>query len=125
MNEGIDKIEQEIDIHTEHLERPDLLEKLTVSQYAFVRLTSPAASGKSALLKLYEHSLKKTKVVWISCLGPKSCKQLLLEEGIDFDNETTTYKFGKKKTIVILDDAQAKYEDFSFWESLIKWSHTW
>jgi energy-coupling factor transporter ATP-binding protein EcfA2 len=116
-----------IDIHTEHLERPELLEKLTglVAQYRFVRLTSPASSGKSSLLKLYQHSLKNANVVWISCLSLESCDQLLLKEGIDFSNKTTTEKLGKKATIVFLDDAQAKYENIEFWGLLIKSSPNW
>ena len=73
-----------IDIHTEHLKRPELLAKLTelVAQNRFVRLTSPAASGKSSLLMLYQHSLKKkrTDVVWISCLEDRTCSELLFEK---------------------------------------------
>jgi hypothetical protein len=116
-----------IDIQTEHLKRPELLDKLTglVAQYGFVRLTSPAASGKSSLLKLYQHSLKKTKVIWISCLSIESCDQLLLKEGIDFSNETVSEKLQRKKTVVFLDDAQAKYDDIEFWLLLIKVSPNW
>jgi hypothetical protein len=116
-----------IDIHTEHLKRPELLAKLTelVAQYRFVRLTSPAASGKSSLLKLYQHHLKKTKVVWISCLDLKGCTQLLLEAGIDFFNKTISEKLRRKNTIVFLDDAQAKYDDVEFWGLLIKLSPNW
>ena len=116
-----------IDIHTEHLKRPDLLAKLAglVAEYRFVRLTSPASSGKSSLLKLYQHSLRKTNVIWISCLDSRTCNQLLLEEGIDFLNKTTTDKIRKKDTVVFLDDAQAKYEDVKFWELLIKLSPNW
>jgi ATP/maltotriose-dependent transcriptional regulator MalT len=68
-----------IDLNTEHLKRPHLVETLTelVNEYQFVRLTSPAASGKSSLLRLYQHSLKNSIVKWISCLDSKSCHQLL------------------------------------------------
>jgi hypothetical protein len=73
-----------IDIATEHRKRSDLLAKLAglVSENRFVRLTSPAASGKTSLLKMFQHSLKKskTKVIWISCLkwqdSGKSCIEL-------------------------------------------------
>ena len=126
MNKEVIQIDS-IDIHTEHLRRPELLDKLTglVAQYRFVRLTSPAASGKSSLLKLYQHSLKKTKVVWISCLNLRSVTQLLLEEGIDFSNKTTSEEVQRKNTIVFLDDAQAKYDDIEFWGLLIKLSPNW
>jgi hypothetical protein len=118
-----------IDIHTEHLKRPELLAKLTdlVAQYRFVRLTSPAASGKSSLLMLYQHSLKKrTGVVWISCLDDRTCSELLREKaGIDLKNETTVDGVGKKDMIVFLDDAQAKYADITFWKLLVKMSPNW
>ena len=116
-----------INIHTEHLKRPELLAKLTdlVAQYRFVRLTSPAASGKSSLLMLYQHSLKKrTGVVWISCLDDRTCSELLREKaGIDLKNETTVDGVGKKDMIV--DDAQAKYADITFWKLLVKMSPNW
>ena len=116
-----------IDVDTEHLKRPELLAKLSnlVAQYRFVRLTSPASSGKSSLLKLYQHHLKKTKVVWISCLSHRSCTELLQKKGIDFFNETVSEKLQRKKTIVFLDDAQAKYDEIDFWGLLIKFSPNW
>jgi hypothetical protein len=105
-----------IDINTEHLKRPDLLSKLTnlLDENRFVRLTSPAASGKSSLLMLYQHSLENTNVISISCLDKRSCNEMLLYWGIDFLKQTTTDKIRKKETVVFIDDAQAKYEDTEF-----------
>ena len=118
-----------IDIHTEHLKRPELLSKLTelVAQYRFVRLTSPAASGKSSLLMLYQHNLKKrADVVWISCLDDRTCSELLLEEaGIDMVKKRTIGGTGKKYMVVFLDDAQAKYADLTFWKLLVKTLPNW
>jgi hypothetical protein len=93
--------------------------------YRIVRLNSPAASGKSALLELYRHHVKKTKVLWISCLRAKSLQQLLLEKGIDFFNDTVSEKLQRTKTVLFLDDAQAKYDDIEFWGLLIKASPIW
>ena len=116
-----------IDIHTEHLKRSDLLAQLTslVAQYRFVRLTSPASSGKTSLLKLYQHSLRKTKTIWISCLSNESAFELLTNRGINLNKGLCGKNLEKRTTVVFLDDAQAKYEDTSFWELLIKSSPNW
>ena len=116
-----------IDIQTEHLNRQELLYKLTglVAEYRFVRLTSPAASGKSSLLKMYQHSLKNTKVVWISCLTDKSCFDLFVAIGIDLENLEYKSNIGKRNTIIFLDDAQEKYMEVRFWEQLIKMTPNW
>lgn len=96
-----------------------------VAVYRFVRLTSPAASGKSSLLKLYQHSLKNTKVVWISCLTDKSCFDLFKAKGIDLENCEYQSNIGKRDTVVFLDDAQEKYPEVRFWEQLIKVVPNW
>ncbi|KAJ3262330.1 hypothetical protein HK103_002744 [Boothiomyces macroporosus] len=117
-----------IDIHSAHLKRPELLDKLSElsTQYRFVRLTSPAASGKSSLLKLYQHTFNETtKVIWISCLSDKSCFELLASKGIDLENCKYKESIRKQNTVVFFDDAQAKYAEGTFWTLLIKFSPTW
>ncbi|KAJ3399638.1 hypothetical protein HDU80_007706 [Chytriomyces hyalinus] len=120
-----------IDLNTEHLGRHELLAKLSrlVADYRFVRLTSPQASGKSSLLKLYQNRLEKkgkTDVVWISCFDHRSCSQLLLDRvGIDISNQSTADGVGQKNLVVFLDDAQEKYDDLEFWKLLIKMGPTW
>ncbi|KAJ3291264.1 hypothetical protein HDU76_007305 [Blyttiomyces sp. JEL0837] len=121
-----------ININAEHLERPELVTKLAnlVGEFRFVRLTSPSASGKSSLLMVYEHSLKKltkrTDVVWISCLDSRTPSDLLLQEaGIDLVKRTTVDGVGEHNLIVFLDDAQAKYADLEFWNLLNKSSPIW
>ena len=115
-----------IDIYTEHLERPALLNNLIakVKINRFVLLTSPPASGKSSLLKLYQHKSKEyqTKIIWITCLDVRSCEELLLCKGIDMQNhKIIAGKIPKlKNTVVFLDDAQEKYDDIIFWRNLIK-----
>lgn len=92
-------------------------------------MTSPASSGKSSLLKLYENSLKGTNVlvVWIYCETTKTGTQLLLEAGIDLYKNWVKEEFNVKDrfTIVFIDDAQAKFEDVDFWANLIKYSPNW
>jgi len=116
-----------IDIHTEYLQRPDLLAKLTnlVSQYRIVRLTSPASSGKSSLLDLFQDSVKNSEVIWINCLLDHSCFQLLAEKGIDLEKGKYERNIGKRDTFIFLDDAQAKYSEVRFWDQLIKGSSHW
>ena len=113
-----------VDINSDHLKRTGLIVKLheLVCNNLFVRLTSPAASGKTTLLKLYWNSLKNTQVIWISCLENKSGAQLLNEVGIDLFKKNTNIK---KDTVVFLDDAQAKFGDIEFWNLLIKVTPTW
>jgi ABC-type cobalamin/Fe3+-siderophores transport system ATPase subunit len=64
-----------LDIRTDHLKRADWVSNFSalVSRHRIVRLTSPAASGKSSLLKLYQHSLTDTEFIWLSGFFDKSC----------------------------------------------------
>ncbi len=70
---------------------------------------------------MYQQSQPKVKAIKISLLELKSCTQLLLEKGIDIRNGTTE----KLPIVVVLDDAQAKYDDMMFWGYLIKSSPNW
>ena len=116
-----------IDINTEYLKRPELLGRLIelMKENRVVRLTSPAASGKSSLLKMYQHSLKNTHVVWISFLTEKSAFDLLIANGIDLENHQYQSPIGQRRTVMFLDDAQEKYWDIRFWQQLLKVSWNW
>ena len=113
-----------IDIGTEHLERKELVNKLTsmVEHERFVLLSSPAGSGKSSLFKLYKHRVRGKKVFGISCLKDESGIELLLRVGIDLHQGSTTLT---AESVIFIDDAQAKYEEVSFWGQLIKSSGLW
>ena len=116
-----------IDIHTEHLERSDLLAKLAnlVAEYRAVRLTSPSGSGKRSLLKMYQHSLKNTNVIWILCHSDKSCFELLAENGIDLKKSKYEKNLGIGNTIIIFDEAHRKNHELTFWIQLLKVSPMW
>eukprot|EP00842_Homolaphlyctis_polyrhiza_P001903 jgi/Hompol1/2713/HPOL_006138-RA len=118
-----------IDINTEHLERPELIQKLALfgSQHRFVRLTSPGASGKSSLLAMYRHSLRKqADVIWISCAEDQTCWDLLRDKaGIDLANQMIVGREAGKPMVVFLDDAQNTFADSKFWTVLIKASANW
>jgi len=114
-----------IDVNREHLERPVLLAKLhkSILDHRIVRLTSPSASGKSSLLNLYKYYREKdAKVIWISCLSPKSCNELLAEIGINLAESRYEKNIGNRQTIIFLDDAQAKFVEEEFWGRLVKHS---
>jgi len=115
-----------IDIDTEHLERLELVEKLTnlVSSNSIVLLTSPAGSGKSSLFKLYKAATKK-KVIGISCFKDKTLFEVLKAKGIDFETEHTKEELLGKHVVIFLDDAQAKYHEIRFWEELVKAAGLW
>ena len=108
--------EDEIVKHAGYLKRQELvneLKKLT-AKYPFVRITSPAASGRTTLLSIFGQSWKKTKVIRISCLSDKSCIQLLKEfASIDLAAEKCPEEY--QRTIICFDDAQCKFEDRIFW----------
>jgi energy-coupling factor transporter ATP-binding protein EcfA2 len=65
--DGIDSIDA-IDVDVEHFERNELVEKLQsfISENLFVVVSSPAASGKSSLFKLYQAANPDVKVLEIS-----------------------------------------------------------
>ena len=116
-----------IDIDTEHLERKELVAKLVklVDGNIFVLLSSPAGSGKSSLFKLLKRQMKGRKVIGISFLKDGSGIGLLSKAGIDLENETTASKLSEKRSVIFIDDAQAKYGEVSFWAQLIKSSGLW
>ena len=64
-----------LDICTDHFKRADWVSSFSelVSRHRIVGLTSPAASGKSSLLKLYQHSLTDTELIWLSSFFDKYC----------------------------------------------------
>jgi hypothetical protein len=117
-----------IDISTEHMKRPELVLKLAtrLDGNRFVRLTSPAASGKTSLLSLYELSYPDKHIIYISFkIYGKSCNELFMANGIDLENKTVNDEIRQNDTIVLIDDAQEKYDNIGFWEDLIKVSPKW
>ncbi|KAJ1503809.1 hypothetical protein HMI54_005373 [Coelomomyces lativittatus] len=117
-----------IDIDTEHLERSELVQKLInlIHSNSIVLLTSPAASGKSSLFKLYKVAATDKKVIGISCFDDKTLFELLKAKGIDYENEIINEKLlSGKGVVVFLDDAQAKYADTRFWEKFSKAAGLW
>jgi hypothetical protein len=116
-----------IALGTEHLKRNELVAKLQnlVSSNSIVLLTSPAASGKSSLFKLYKAATENVKVVGISFLSEKTPFELLKAKGIDLEGENIKEELSQKNVVFFLDDAQKKYCEVSFWEALVKATGIW
>jgi hypothetical protein len=118
----------DLDIDTVHLRRQSLVLKLAdlVDRYQFLRLTSPAASGKTSLVSLFAQHFQDVQIIYVSFMvRDMSCKELLFEKGVDLKRGTIAEEIRHRRTIIFIDDAQEKYEDLSFWRELIKISTTW
>jgi energy-coupling factor transporter ATP-binding protein EcfA2 len=85
---------ENIDLEEEHLKRDSLLDQLCtfVSESQFVLLTSPAASGKSSLLKLYQERVKDTSdVIWPITEEFDYCGEFEEEDGCWCDDDETCH----------------------------------
>jgi hypothetical protein len=98
---------------------------LLVSKKSIVLLCSPAASGKSSLLTLYQAANKNIKVIGISFLDKRSPFALLSQEGINFEQKKISKSLANQEIVVFMDDAQNKYDDEPFWGLLIKGTGIW
>jgi hypothetical protein len=116
-----------IDLNTQHLKRSILVENLQslVSKKSFVLLSSPAASGKSSLFRLYQAASKNIKVIGISFLSKRTPLELLSQVGIDLEQRKISESLANQKIVFFLDDAQNMYGDTIFWELLIKGTCLW
>jgi predicted AAA+ superfamily ATPase len=94
MNIGIDGIA----LDTEYLKRNELVGKLQwlVSRSPIVLLSSPAASGKSSLFKLYQAANRNVEVLGISFLDERTPFTLLSEAGIDLQQKKISEIIAKK-----------------------------
>jgi Crinkler effector protein N-terminal domain len=92
-----------IALGTEHLKRSILVEKLhfLVSKKSIVLLSSPAASGKSSLLKLYQAASKNIKVIGISFLDRRSPFALLSQKGINFEQKKISKSLANQKVLFL------------------------
>jgi hypothetical protein len=113
-------------VSAKHFPREDLLSLLysKVIESRFVLLNSPAASGKTSLIKLFIDNYAEDEGIqscYISCIGYNSIKELLIHYGIH-PKETISdyYKDAEKTYIVFLDDAQSTFEDKIGWTYFVK-----
>ncbi|DAZ97508.1 TPA: hypothetical protein N0F65_009776, partial [Lagenidium giganteum] len=82
----------------------------------FLLLNSPAASGKTSLLNLYQYKNPSVNARYIFSKQPMSAWETLRMHGLDMIQEYCVYD----NVIFMIDDAQFKYGDENFWPALIK-----
>jgi hypothetical protein len=101
-----------------HFDRTELLEKLLVmvEHNLFPLLSSSAASGITSLLCLFSDAVKtKWNVTYISCNEDKRLNDLFLLGGVDLNKQSySTPLANGLPHIIMLDDAQKKYDDSSW-----------
>lgn len=106
-----------------HFDRTKLLNKLQemVENNSFTLLSSSAASGKTSLLCLFSDFVKTNwNVTYISCNEDTKLNELLLLGGVNLNSQSYSTPFANGLPhIIMLDDAQRKYDDSS-WGTLIK-----
>ena len=116
-----------IDLKAFHLPRTQLVEKLfnSLKENRFTLLSSSPASGKTSLLMLLRHQLSGAKFSFISLLdNDHTAFELLKKVGVDLRNQTCSIG-GDQLHVIMMDDAQGKYQDSSFWSLLVKFGETW
>ncbi|KAF0713434.1 Aste57867_4335 [Aphanomyces stellatus] len=109
-----------------HFDRQALLDRMhkwitgEEGRNRFLLLNSPAASGKTSLLVLFQHMYHRYDnwvIHYISLFRDnRDPRQTLIDFGLDCYKRTCNYP----KVIYLLDDAQCMYDNPSFWAYLIK-----
>ncbi|KAG9415622.1 hypothetical protein AC1031_000005 [Aphanomyces cochlioides] len=112
-----------------HLARTELVERVFAtmksSRQRFFLFVSPGASGKTSLLQLFADRYPHLNCIYISFLDPDQLAvELLRSCRIDLYGETTSLD-PNQDHVVMVDDAQAKYDETGFWHKLVKVASMW
>ncbi|TMW63834.1 hypothetical protein Poli38472_002775 [Pythium oligandrum] len=112
--------------HAPHLMRAELLDRVYKSmQHRFILFLSPAASGKTSLLALIAAKYPHLNCIPVSFLRTEiSAVNLLQSCEIDLYGRKTKLS-EHQNHVVMIDDAQVKYDDKDFWTALIKVAPSW
>jgi hypothetical protein len=107
-----------------------LYDKVTTGSSRFVHLGAPAASGKTSLLQLFQRYCGERGVacIYVSMLLDDFKGELRAKTGISADrwtlepdqNGRCVCADTSKTFVVMLDDAQHRYNDTNLWTGLIK-----
>jgi hypothetical protein len=116
-----------IDLRANHLERKKLVEYVQRQVHAnsIVLMSSSPGSGKSSMYKLFKAASKDLTVIYISLMNQGTAYESLRRRGLDLELLTCSKNLLKNKIVFFMDDAQKKYGEISFWESLCKGSGQW
>ncbi|KAJ3002261.1 UNVERIFIED_CONTAM: hypothetical protein HDU68_006361, partial [Siphonaria sp. JEL0065] len=116
-----------IDLLSPHLDRLELLKSIaySVQSNRFTLLSSPAGSGKTSVLQLFQKWVK-VRCIYLSPyratkelgISTSNCLKLLLQAGIKADDKS--FPESSEPLIVMIDDAQYTYDNKDAWTSLMK-----
>ena len=102
-----------------HFNRDEITTKMfnwITGRNRFLLLNSPASSGKTSLLILFQHKYPESNAIYISLKEESDPYISLSRFGLDIKNRTCKYG----QAIFMLDDAQIQYDKPLFWDVLIK-----
>jgi hypothetical protein len=109
-----------------HLNRSDVVTCLAnlVQMNRFVLVNSPASSGKSSLIRLLAHGRPDYQCVGFSFMKYQSTQaaDALRLHGCDLQRQEITIPIREDCSllVIVIDDAQEKYNDLDFWCGLVK-----
>jgi hypothetical protein len=111
-----------INPNSPHFNRDEIMTKMfnwitgEKGKNRFLLLNSPAASGKTSLLILFQHKYPSLNAIYISLKEDSNPYNSLVTFGLDIKKRACTYP----QVIYMLDDAQHRYDQPSFWDVLFK-----
>ncbi|KAJ1564933.1 hypothetical protein HK096_005461 [Nowakowskiella sp. JEL0078] len=116
-----------IELQTPHLARQNLVTSITekFESNRFVLLSSPAGSGKTSLLQIFQHRVILVDCIYVSSFesADRSLTGVLTSAGIDL--KARTFPVVNGTVVIMLDDAQFTYEDRVTWSLFIKSAVLW
>ncbi|EGZ28876.1 hypothetical protein PHYSODRAFT_251580 [Phytophthora sojae] len=105
------------------LERKKLLDQVATSlladQKRFVLLAAPEGSGKTSIVMLFEHHHADLNCVFVSFIWERGpVNEVMQQHGLDICGRKSALSEDQQH-VILIDDAQEKYEDRAFWKALI------
>ncbi|EGZ28800.1 hypothetical protein PHYSODRAFT_322427 [Phytophthora sojae] len=112
------------------LERAQLLDKVHASliddRQRFVLLVAPEESGKSSILMLFAHQYAELYCIEVPFMIERGSPFNVFRKRCGLDicmKESSLSKI--QQHVIMIDDAQDKYEDKAFWKALVTESPSW
>jgi hypothetical protein len=109
--------------------RPNLIQKICgiLSNYRFAFIRGSAGLGKSSLVSMFVKSVPEFEFRTITIIENRSGHDIFLDQGIDLGKQVIcpTFKSSEKPIVFVIDDSHQKFEDKTFWISLLKDFPAW